>query len=331
MTDVLWQDGSQSICLQRNPTEGFVNLVRGTAFVSGRRPYRRLNLREQLDRLEQPVFLTAEHKGKTVGTYVLNEHSMRVGQTPHCGFYRGMLCVDPEYRGAGVSQRLVQSAKHWMRARSATAGKPGLSWGCIAADNTAARRLLKRSGHTEIGALSTRLEYQQWLTADKFAVALDQPTPELAARWQEIADKAHWRLESPPSGCWMLVKDGREWIACCHHVTVLDLTPLSGMLGWIDRHLMSRFAPGRRRFDPSRFGYVSVTQRLASSNGQRLWKTLRNALMVRHETHFVNVVAPVSAHRNNARTSDIVVSAARLEDNPRSMPDGQIMLWPPDM
>ncbi|MEL7311789.1 MAG: GNAT family N-acetyltransferase [Pseudomonadota bacterium] len=331
MSDVLWQDGSQTIRLHREPTDGILQLVGATRFISGSRHYRRVNVRAQLAQLKNAVFLSAEHASETVGAYAIDETALSDGQAPYIGFYRAMLCVDPHYRGRGIGQRLIDSATQWMRERCAQVDRPGLSWGCIAGGNRAARQLLAGTGHTEIGTLSAGLEYQQWTNPSAALTDLDTPNAELTQAWHDVTKAASWRPADLPQGAWVTLADGEDWIACRYHETVLDVTPLTGAFGWIDRHLMSRFPPGRRRFDPAQFHYVSVTHRLHSARGLRLWKPLRNALMHRHQTHFVNVIEPTRSHVPRRANPDLVVSARRLDDDSAPLASGQAMLWPPDM
>ena len=274
-------------------------------------------------RFADPHCFELREDNQVIGTYLLNRESLIVNGQPRTGWYRSMLTSATHARGTGVGRQIVAAAHQWL-ARPADDPLPPLTYGCIATSNAPARRLLQDAGAIELAGVATALEYQQWhrRTPEHLTVT-EGFTQTLARAWTARFDDAAIAPADPAAGQWVSISDpAGRFLACRHHVSVLDLTPLGGFVGLIGERLMSRVAALRRRFDPGRFRYVSVTSRLASPGGDALWPALRNLLMRRYGTHYVNVLSPATGD------ADLVVSVTGLA--PGTGP-GEVAIAPPDL
>lgn len=326
VTQVVWCDADYRIEVSDNASAGFLKRITETRFVSGQREYRRTDVGSQLRRFKNAKFFTLQHDKQVVGTYLTDEHRLLWAGSSVRGFYRGLLSIDPAHRGTGLGARLVRESLNHVRQQLPQDGMPAWAWSSIAATNVAARQLNRRLGHLEIGSLQTSLEYQQFLRHKKQPLLFDTLDESIDAAWQRAFGDAQVRAETTPTEGWLGIRHGRDMLACRQQVTTLDLTPLPGLFGWVDRYLMPMFPPGRRRFDPTLFRYVTVTDLVTEGDGRSLWGSLRNALMTRHNTHFIN---RVSAAAN--LTGDLIISAGPLSNAATSVDSGQIALWPPDL
>lgn len=326
VTQVVWSDKDYRIEVSANASADFLRCITETRFVSGQREYRRTDVSSQLKRFQNAQFFTLQHDDHVVGTYLIDEQRLLWAGSSVRGFYRGLLSIDPAHRGTGLGASLVRESLDHVRQQLPQDGMPAWVWSSIAATNVAARQLNRRLGHQEIGSLQTKLEYQQFLRHKKQPLLIDTLDESIDAAWQRTFGDAQVRSGATPTDGWLGIRRGRDILACRQHVTTLDLTPLPGLFGWVDRYLMPMFPPGRRRFDPTRFRYVTVTDLVTEHDGVSLWRSLRNALMTRHDTHFVN---RVSAAEN--LTGDLIISAGPLSNVGTSVDGGQIALWPPDL
>ncbi|MEL6302506.1 MAG: GNAT family N-acetyltransferase [Pseudomonadota bacterium] len=325
MTQCLWQDSAHRIVVSPAPQTGFLEQLATTRFQTDGQTYRRVNTETQARRLGQAHFLSLVSGSDTVGTYALSETPLLVDGQPARGFYRAMLTLAPAARGQGLGKQLLRCAREWMQEVSADASGPVFSWGCVAARNTPARQLLRHAGHQEIGTLSPKLEYQQWIRRVRYALS-ESVDERIETAWRHSQQSSQWHLADLPNSGWLTLAHDNQWIACQHHLTELDLTPVPGLLGWIDRHLMPWFPPGRRRFDPEHFRYVSVSSVIGSDGHESLWPVLRNALMDRYETHYVNRT------RSLPDKTGLVVSVARIDaPGTKIESGGRLALWPPDL
>ena len=294
-TQTLWFDGAGiTLDATTRPEAAFAAHVARVRFGGS---FRRRNVDDQLARFNRPRYLSLKDRGRLVAALVLDEQTLAWRGERVPGYYRGLLSVAPEVTGQGYGRLLAQQALAWIDRRAAERGQPVLSYGCIEAGNERAWGLLDALGAVPIGTLTTQLKYRQRRGRPILDLAVtDALTDAAAAAWRSQHDAATLRPASVPRDHWITVECPAGGVAACRHrLTSLDLTPLGGMTGFVTERLMPLFPPGRRRFNPGRFRYVSVSDVVATRDSAHLWRRLIPHLMALHDTHFVAVTADTAS------------------------------------
>lgn len=294
-TQTLWFDGAGlTLDATTRPDDEFAAHIARVRFGGS---YKRRNVDDQLARFYRPRYLSLRDKGRLVAALVLDEHTLAWHGERVPGYYRGLLSVAPELSGQGFGRILAQQALAWIDRRAAKHGGPVLSYGCIDAGNETAWGLLDTLGASPIGTLTTQVKYRQRRGRPILDLSVtDALTDAAAAAWREQHEHAMLRHASMLRDNWITVEDPAGGIAACRHrLTSLDLTPLGGLTGFVTERLMPLFPPGRRRFNPGRFNYVSVSDVVASRDSAHLWRRLVPHLMALHDTHFVAVTADTAS------------------------------------
>ncbi|MEL6449546.1 MAG: GNAT family N-acetyltransferase [Pseudomonadota bacterium] len=259
--------------------------------------YRRCNVADQLARFYRPRFLSLRDNGQLVAAMVLDEQTLQWHGKRVEGFYRGLLSVAPEVARQGYGRTLAKQAMAWLDRRGAARDIPVFSYGCIDAGNERAWQLLDSLGAYPVGTLTTQIKYRQRSGVPILDVAVtDALTDAAADAWRETNTEATLRPSSVPRDHWITVEDTAGGVAACRHrLTSLDLTPQGGLTGFVTERLMLLFPPGRKRFNPGRFRYVSVSDVVATRDSAHLWRRLIPHLMALHDTHFVAITADTAS------------------------------------
>ena len=127
-------------------TDEFVGQIESVTFGTEGTRYRRLGLRRQLSETKGAICLELRRGQKLVGTYVLVERAVNLGDVGLSGLYRGLLTINADSGGQGLGRVLVKSTLKWLESESHRTGKPLVTWGCIESKNSRALSLLESSG-----------------------------------------------------------------------------------------------------------------------------------------------------------------------------------------
>ncbi|MEM7611324.1 MAG: GNAT family protein [Pseudomonadota bacterium] len=286
-----WAQGALSLTHARQPEDDFVERVASTWFRANGPSYRRVNVREQLARFEQPLFICLRDAGKVIGTYLIDRQQLQCGDTRIHGIYRGLLGISRDALGRGLGQIVVRETNALIASLTRDSSKPALSYGCIDAGNTSAQRILKAQGMREIGRLTTRLVYRQRKPRPASHVVYKLTAPALA-RWHEQLPEDALRVADPSFGNWVSLDAGSGRLAACRYqLTELCLETLTGVSGFVVEKLMPWFPPGQRRFNPRRFRYISISDPIATPGSDAVANRLVAHLMHSHNTHFAAITS----------------------------------------
>ena len=310
MREVIWQDASGlEIVVSDTPGPRFVAHLASVPFGTTGSAFWRLNIDEQLQRFERPTFLSLRDEERVIGSYVLDEQRLMLADEPVTGIYRGLLTIDPERRHAGLGRELARQGLRWMQAHVAAPGRASLSYGIVDEANARSMALLEALGMQRIGSLATAIRYRQ--RRGRFIEDADvtsRLTDTARDAWYAQYSGAALRSEDPAHGDWITVSDAHGNIAACrHHVTELRLAPMTGAAGFVVEKMLPLFPPGRRRFNPRRFRFVSISDPVVPPGSEPLWHKLVAHLMALHDTHFVTfTLDPAGEATDRLRANGVI-------------------------
>jgi GNAT superfamily N-acetyltransferase len=273
-------------------SDAFVAHLEDTTFGTAGLRYRRLGVREQLDRVQDGVFIELEQGGSLVGTYVLVGSRLHGAGADTTGLYRGLLSIRPDMRGKGLGRLLVTGTFDWLASLSRDSAQALVSWGCIERANTHSLRLLGSLGATAVGSLESLTAYVQWprnrLAVDELD---DSAAAEITDAVQRTLDDCGLRMASTPRGRYFAVTSGNSIVAGARAtLTRVDMATTGSAWDSLYRYLL-RFVPAaRRRFDPSNFTYLRLTDIVIREGEERLWKDFLATILARHDAHMAMFV-----------------------------------------
>ncbi|MEM7763010.1 MAG: GNAT family N-acetyltransferase [Pseudomonadota bacterium] len=298
-TETIWRDGAVRLELSPFVSDEWLDYVTAVWFGDAARRYQRRNVREQVARFENPRFLSLRYAGKLIGTYLIDLQSLSCDGQPVTGFYRGLLAVDATFRSQHLGSAITDAALEWIRQQT-TSGAT-LTYGCIDEHNKRSITLLTERGMQSLAVLRQRLFYRQFkrqplATARVTEGLTDNALADLTASSEHTVTPASWRY-----GNWITVDDNStRRIAARFAVNELALAPMTGITGFVINRLMPLFPPGRRRFNPHAFRYISISDPVNGAGPKASWDALIEHLMVIHDCHFVCLISDAEDPSGNA-------------------------------
>jgi GNAT superfamily N-acetyltransferase len=286
---VIHEDGADGIRILARPdfSDAFVAHLEAMRFGTSGLCYRRLGVRQQLERLPASVFLELYKGSSMAGTYVISQAPLEASAGAPHGVYRGLLTVHPDARGAGLGRRLIRQTFDWIEARARQTDRPVVSWGCIERDNLRSLRALESMGARRIGVLESLTAYRQW---PRETLKIEQ----LDGRWAEAIEAGlsitygdcGLRLPATGNGTYMALALGDTVIAGARvSLTRVDMATTGGAWDFLHRYLLRHVPAARRRFDPHNFTYLRLSDVIIREGKERLWKDLLGTLMAMHGVH----------------------------------------------
>lgn len=287
--EIIWRDGQAVLSLSPVASDRWLDYVAGAWFGGQGARYQRRSVREQIARFEDPRFVTLSYAGRMVGSYVIDQQALQLNTTRLTGFYRGLLSVDDAFRSRRLGAQMVDASLSWVEQRASASPHAALTYGCVDADNERSLALLRSRGMQTFATLSHKLVYRQFkrraLPDDALQYALsDAATSALTGQY----GGQYLQSRYPERGDWISYGASAESVIACRYAgTELNLEPMPGIAGFVTEKLMGLLPAARRRFDPRRFRYVSLTDILWQPGCEQRWSELIEHLMVVHDCHFV--------------------------------------------
>ncbi|MEL7296141.1 MAG: hypothetical protein AAGJ86_00695 [Pseudomonadota bacterium] len=311
-TEVIWRDGAVRLELSPFVSDEWLDYVAAVWFGGAARRYQRRNVREQVARFEKPRFLSLRYAGKLIGSYLIDQQALTFNQQPVSGFYRGLLSVDATFRSQHLGGAMTDAALRWIKERAES--RTALTYGCIDEYNKRSVALLSERGMQALTVLRQRLFYRQFkrrtlATARVTNALTSNALADLAASTERMVTPDDWSY-----GNWITVDDKRtQRIAARYAVNELALAPMSGVAGFVINRLMPLFPPGRRRFNPHAFRYVSISDPVNGAGPKASWDALIEHLMVIHDCHFVCLISDTVDSSGNALLDSGALGRKALE------------------
>lgn len=276
-----------SLIARDHATDEFVRQIESATFGTEGTRYRRLGLRRQLSEIKDAIFLELRRGRKLVGTYVLVQRAVNLGDRSLSGLYRGLLTIDADAGGQGLGRVLVEAALKWLGSVSHRTGESLMTWGCIEAKNSRALSLLESSGCHCLGKLETRLTYRQWPRKQTDLVALDESQESAVRHTLERAQAdCHFKAHAPSTHAYYAVMSGAEILAGARvSVSCVDMGEPKQYWLKAGARLLQRVPMARRRFNHRRFSYLLLSDVIIREGHIDLWPRFLSALLYEHEVH----------------------------------------------
>ncbi|MFK8051439.1 MAG: GNAT family N-acetyltransferase [Woeseiaceae bacterium] len=331
--EVIWRDGPAKLSISPFASDAWLDYVSTVWFGPTGKQYQRRTLRDQIRRFEWPHYLSLTYAGKLVGSYLVDRQNLNMNGTPVLGFYRGLLTIDETFRAQGLGARMVDATLSWIDGQAAAQAQPVMTYGCIDAENTRSIKLLEARGMRLLGTLSHCLIYRQFV---RRSLSRHQVT-------DQISDAAREHLDSLTNGAELTFGDHSHthWagltnnanIGCRFALNELCLAPMDGLSGFFVEKLVPLFPPARRRFDPRRFRYVTITDAIFEPGMEAAWSTLIEHLLKQHECHFAVVTLndDIERHRLMLKSGVLGKQAMTRASKLRIMGRGDQQALPPDI
>jgi GNAT superfamily N-acetyltransferase len=286
---VLHEDASAGIRIVAagDFSDAYVAHIEETLFGTEGLRYRRLGVREQLNRLPRGVFVELHVAGSLTGTYMIAGSGLDGGPAGTAGLYRGLLSVRPEARGAGLGRQLVRHTFNWLESRARDSGRPAVSWGCIERANLRSMRVLESLGARPLGSLESLTTYQQWPREKTAVDELDESSAaDIQAALASTFADCGLRLPAGDAGDYFALTSGSTLVAGARAtLTRVDMASSGSAWDWIYRYLVRHVPAARRRFDPQNFTYLRLSDIVIREGHEQRWKELLGAIKARHGVH----------------------------------------------
>ncbi len=286
---VVHEDPSRGIRIvaRREFSDAFLAQLEATTFGTSGLRYRRLGVREQLERLPPGAFLELHVDETLVGTYALASSQLHGAPPETTGLYRGLLSVRPEARESGLGRLLVTRTFDWIGSLSSSSGRPVYSWGCIERDNTRSLELLQSIGATQAGTLETLTAYVHLPRIRASVDVLDESADAaLDAALAAAASDCGLRSAASGGGHYFAVRDGDRIDAGARvTLTRVDMATTGSAWDLAHRYLLRFVPPARRRFDPHNFTYLRLSDVVIREGRERLFKDFMSTLLARHDAY----------------------------------------------
>ena len=255
------RDGRASIMAYRSLPPGFAGYLANVRFGTAGVQYRRLDVAAELRRLDTPIFFAVWIDGSIAGTYVLNLRTLAVDGESILGAYRALLSVAPEHSAQGLGRWVADRCLEWFRQRCVESRQVALSWGCIEVENERSLKALAAAGGEELGRLESLLTYRQW---PRKKLVTNEPTLEQQEDLRALVDAAltdcavrpmplfdqSYRVASLPNGHLAGARVVSERVS---------MERIGGIWDSLYRYLLRYSGAARRRFDPSNFHYLRIS------------------------------------------------------------------------
>jgi GNAT superfamily N-acetyltransferase len=334
---------------------GLIQLIESTTFGTDGLRYQRLNVKDQLSRLNDPEYFSAWKDDTLVGSYIVDRRTLTLDNKPCQGFYRGALAVAEPWQGRGVATALTQRAIEWQK----TCNTPSLSYGFIDNTNTRSLAVLDKHGTVCAGRLSMYMIYRQWPKPRCELVELDalndldkseqlvndqaRPTDPR----QQISMHANCIVQDITPGkqpALALIHQGKAIISAQVSRTAFKINSMGKFASWATKLCVSPWPPARRRFDPENFQYVSLANLTILPGYESCWSDFVSSVMAEHNVHFAVVYLDTRANtlkrlRESQPFGKLLHSSrgnikivARYSDcaTPPTRPDQAWHVWPID-
>lgn len=285
----LWSGDGYRLTASARPSVDWLRFASHARFGQQNATYRRAALLAELDRFHAPLFLSVYHSKTLVGCYLIDQRQLQRNGQAIRGLYRGLLAISPRHRRRGLAKQCATVGVDWVLQRS---HEHTLSYGCVDADNAAARAMLATTGMRDIGTQATVLKYHQWHRSTPSRVRIDHSltADAMALRNELLTGDSLLDASAQSRSEWLTLSHGDSIATCRHHAVTFNLDPLRGISGFVTEYLLDAFPPGRRRFDPRAFRYIAVNDAMTrGTHAVELFGNLIHYLMAEYQVHFANV------------------------------------------
>lgn len=340
-----------SIRLCTEAPSGLTEFVQGIRFGSTGVRYRILRVADKLEHLHNPTFIVAysnrpEREESIVGCYVIDQRKLLMNSAKVNAFYRGTLCVAPDYRGKGLGKSLIDAAQQFMHSVAPTTSPNIMSYGFIQSTNIASLKLLQQHGAQVIYDVNQYFVYRQWPKAH--SALLELPPKQSTDRTSELPFDERQLVDITPSKLPIFAFKDNKGITVSAHVGVstLALDNFSAFTQFLINCFVKPIPMARKRFDQNAFSYISITDVYIRPDSTHLARTFVSALMSRFDTHYANFIlcpgtaayqlllrAGVISKRkpSAADTLHLVVMAEPHINEELASTDCHCWLYPPDL
>lgn len=290
--ETLWRDPAADLTLvaRSTPSTALVGQIGQIRFGTHGLRYRRLDVAPELDALGDAAFLELHRGAELVGTYVLTGSTLEAGGRRVEGVHRGLLTVSEARQGQGLGRILVEQALRWIAGRSEERALPALTYGCIERRNARSLQLLSALGCRELGAVRTFGVYRQSPRARLVLETLDADDAVVLDALEEGLGDCALRATAPAAPFLAVTDDACVLAGASVSEHSIDLDPLGGTLGLLDRAVMRHVPAARRRFDPKRFTYLRIDDVVVRPGHARLWPALLTSLLASRGLHVAMLI-----------------------------------------
>lgn len=264
---------------------GLIQLIESTTFGTDGLRYQRLNVKDQLSRLNDPEYFSAWQDNTLVGSYIIDRRDLALDNRPCQGYYRGALSVAESWQGRGVATALTQRAIEWQN----TCNTPSLSYGFIDSANSRSLAVLNKHDTVCAGHLAMFMTYRQWPKPRCELVELDT-TPRNPSEHKSTQTNYYVQDITPvKQPALALIHRQKAVISAQVSRTAFRIKSMSKFADWATKLCVSPWPPARRRFNPENFQYVSLANLMIRQGYESCWSDFVSSVMAEHNVHFAVV------------------------------------------